>query len=412
MTAPHTERCVSASAVFWDGIASSSFTERVVVSARMFHTATVMNVNGPHRYYADPFAASPMEKSSKAPGTHGVHATMSKPPGEVDWNALDKSKFFFGGAALFSGVTCCLYPLSVIKTRQMVDGGGAGTHAPGALKVVKQVIKQRGFLGLYQGFGTVVVGTLPIRFVYLSTLELVKARVRDLLETFQVHPMYHGLADAAGGAVASSFSQILGVPIDVISQRQMVQGVSVTGKDGKVTQMKGYKNGYQALTQIVKKDGVKGLYRGFGASVATLVPGSALWWGFYGTYQRVIWSVVPETWHDGSDKSDFDKQSATKKPAESKLIFVQIASGVCAGMTSGFLTTPLDIVKTRLQVLSGQPGGESRPFSSTARALYAEHGAKGFLRGVKPRMTSVSIWGTTMVTAYEFLKRLASADAK
>jgi hypothetical protein len=25
-------------------------------------------------------------------------------------------------------------------------------------------------------------------------------------------------------------------------------------------------------------------------------------------------------------------------------------------------------------------------------------------------MTSVSIWGTTMVTAYEFLKRLASAE--
>jgi hypothetical protein len=25
-------------------------------------------------------------------------------------------------------------------------------------------------------------------------------------------------------------------------------------------------------------------------------------------------------------------------------------------------------------------------------------------------MTSVSIWGTTMVTAYEFLKRLASVD--
>ena len=89
---------------------------------------------------------------------------------------------------------------------------------------------------------------------------------------------------------------------------------------------------------------------------------------------------------------------------------VQIFSGVFAGMSSGFLTTPLDIVKTRLQVLSGQPGGEAHTFGSTARALYKEHGAAGFLRGVRPRMTSVSIWGTTMVTAYEFLKRLASAE--
>ena len=42
--------------------------------------------------------------------------------------------------------------------------------------------------------------------------------------------MAHGLADAAGGAVASSCSQILGVPVDV--SQQMVQGVSVRARDG------------------------------------------------------------------------------------------------------------------------------------------------------------------------------------
>ena len=392
-------------------VPATSFTESVVRSKAF------------SRDLIGAFAASPMESSSRSVGsstissTPGIH-TPSKPPGEVDWDTLDKTKFFLGGAGLFSGVTCCLYPLTVIKTRQMVDGGSTGNAAPGAVQVVREVIKTRGVLGLYQGFGTVVVGTLPIRAVYLSTLELVKARVRDGLEVFEVPSIYHGVADAAGGAVASSFSQILGVPIDVISQRQMVQGVSVKSSDGKMTTMKGYKNGYQALLSIIKKDGIRGLYRGFGASVATLVPGSALWWGFYGTYQRVIWTIVPEEWHAGwgtvsetnSSVNSSAKPSSNNKPAESKLILVQIASGICAGMSSGFLTTPLDIVKTRLQVLSGQPGGETRTFSSTAKALYAEHGARGFLRGVRPRMTSVSIWGTTMVTAYEFLKRLASAE--
>jgi len=33
-------------------------------------------------------------------------------------------------------------------------------------------------------------------------------------------------------------SQVLGVPIDIISQRQMVQGVSVKGADGANTQLK------------------------------------------------------------------------------------------------------------------------------------------------------------------------------
>jgi len=32
-------------------------------------------------------------------------------PAEIDWDMLDKSKFFFLGAALFSGVSTALYPM-------------------------------------------------------------------------------------------------------------------------------------------------------------------------------------------------------------------------------------------------------------------------------------------------------------
>ena len=51
------------------------------------------------------------------------------------------------------------------------------------------------------------------------------------------------------------------------------------------------------------------------------------------------------------------------EPGEGVVVGVQVASGVCAGATSGFLTTPLDIVKTRLQVLSG-PRGRPRGAAS------------------------------------------------
>lgn len=369
----------------------------------------------PRREISVPACAMAAESAPSRPG----------PPGEVNWEKLDKRKFFVGGAALFSGVTCALYPLTVIKTRQMVDGSGKSLSG---VSIVRDILRSRGVLGLYQGFGTIVVGTLPIRMVYLSTLEVVKARARGVCEALELPPIAHGIADAAGGATASMCSQVLGVPIDIISQRQMVQGVRVKSADGGSTTLEGYRNGWHALRHIVATDGVRGLYRGFGASVITLVPGSALWWGFYGTYQRLIWSVVPADLGggggvgessggeiggeigggDGGGAGTSGTHAAT--PSDGTLIGVQIASGVCAGASSGFLTTPLDIVKTRLQVLSGQPGGDAHTFSSTARELYREHGAAGFLRGVRPRMTSVSIWGTTMVTTYEFLKRLASAE--
>jgi len=315
-------------------------------------------------------------------------------PREVDWDSLDKRKFVLNSVGLFSAVTMALYPLSVIKTRQMV---GSDAQMTKARDIVRDIVRERGVRGLYRVFGTIIVGAMPIRVVYLSTLEAVKTHTNVVFDSYNVPEMYRGAADAAGGATASLISQTLAVPVDVISQRQMVQGMKSGGsvaESGAV--LVGYRNGIDAVRTIVRTEGVRGLYRGFGASIATLVPGSALWWGFYGTYKRALWGVAPEEWRNEATTSD------------GQVAVVQAAAGVCAGMSSGFLTTPLDIMKTRLQVLSGQPGGDKHTLASTARALYAEHGAMGFLRGVRPRMVSVSIWGTTMVSVYELLKRQAS----
>ena len=41
------------------------------------------------------------------------------PPPEVDWDSLDKRRFLANGVGLFTGVTTLLFPLTVIKTRQM-----------------------------------------------------------------------------------------------------------------------------------------------------------------------------------------------------------------------------------------------------------------------------------------------------
>lgn len=45
----------------------------------------------------------------------------------------------------------------------------------------------------------------------------------------------------------------------------------------------------QISTEIVKliyqRDGFKGFYRGYVASLCAYVPNSALWWGLYTTYQ-------------------------------------------------------------------------------------------------------------------------------
>ena len=353
-----------------------------------------------------PSAPAAMASTGESPNAtpHFAAASTSSAssmPREVDWHTLDKRKFFLTGVGVFSGVTMALYPLSVIKTRQMVSAHVQQTRA---YDIVRDILRERGVRGLYRGFGTIVVGAIPIRVVYLSTLEAVKAYTNDVFDSWNIPSMYRGAADAAGGATASLVSQTLAVPVDVISTRQMVQGMksgharAVAGSSEKAAEEAvfiGYRNGLDAVRTIVQKEGVRGLYRGFGVSVATLVPGSALWWGFYGTYKRALWEVAPDSWRDEATTSD------------AAVMAVQGASGVCAGMSSGFLTTPLDVIKTRLQVLSGQPGGEQNTLSSTVGAIYREHGAAGFFRGVRTRLINVSIWGSVMVNVYEITKRLA-----
>ena len=43
-----------------------------------------------------------------------------------------------------------------------------------------------------------------------------------------------------------------------------------------------------------------------------------------------------------------------------------------------------------------------------AGQLVLEDGVTGLWRGVGPRMLSAMLWGTCMVSAYEFLKRMSA----
>lgn len=261
----------------------------------------------------------------------------------------------------------------------------------GTLSAVRQLAAAEGVRGLYRGYSTVIVSTLPIRGVYLSVLEVTKARCRawEALASLP-EAVRTGAADFVAGAVASCVTQCLVVPVDVVSQRLMVQG---TQQGAPV-----YRNGFAAAHGILAQEGLAGLYRGAGASLAIFVPSSGLWWGAYGAYQRVLWSALASVPGRGP-------------PAEGDAIPVQVASALCAGATSGLLTTPLDVVKTRLQTAPFEPGKPRPTFRSIAVRLLRDEGVAGFLRGVGPRVTSTMLWGTCMVQAFELLKRRSVRDA-
>ncbi|GFY84856.1 mitochondrial substrate carrier family protein [Actinidia rufa] len=304
---------------------------------------------------------------------------------EINWDKLDKTKFYVLGAGIFTGVTVALYPVSLVKTRLQV--ATMDTVERSAFSVIRSILRTDGVPGLYRGFGTVITGAIPARIIFLTALETTKVAVFRSVEPFKLsEPTQAAIANGIAGMAASLCSQAVFVPIDVVSQRLMVQGYS-----GHAT----YNGGFDVVRKVLKSDGIRGLYRGFGLSVMTYSPSSAVWWASYGSSQRVIWRLLG---HDSVHEK-------SAPPGQWTIVSVQAAGGIFAGATASCITTPFDTIKTRLQVM----GHENRhTVRQVVKGLIADDGWKGLYRGLGPRFFSMSAWGTSMILAYEYLSRDSS----
>lgn len=321
-------------------------------------------------------------------------------PEEIDWQMLDKTKFFFLGAGLFSCVSATLYPVVVLKTKQQVSSSHLSS-----LKTAFSIIKYEGFRGLYRGFGTSLVGTIPARALYMTALEVTKSKVgANTVKLGFPEPSAAAIANAVAGLTAALAAQLVWTPIDVISQRLMVQGKSCNK----------YINGIDAFRKIMHTDGPRGLYRGFGISVMTYAPSNAVWWASYSVTQRLVWGGIGSYMSKKDEDSNENGNVVAIRPDSRTVMAVQGVSAAMAGGVSALVTMPLDTIKTRLQVLdnsSDDNNGRKGPtVGQTVRNLVKEGGLMAFYRGLGPRWASMSMSAATMITTYELLKRLSTKN--
>ncbi|CAH9076911.1 unnamed protein product [Cuscuta europaea] len=308
-------------------------------------------------------------------------------PAEIDWEMLDKSRFFFLGAGLFSGVSAALYPVVVLKTRQQV----AECPPLSCIKTALSIVKNDGVRGLYRGFGTSLMGTIPARALYMGALEITKSSLgTTTIRLGFPEATAAAIANAAAGLSAAIAAQLVWTPVDVVSQRLMVQSNASTN----------YLNGFHAFRKILSTEGARGLYRGFGISILTYAPSNALWWASYSVSQRLVWSSY------GRVRTGMDYRS----PDPKTVMIVQGVSAAIAGGVSALITMPLDTIKTRVQVMDGGDGRKGPSVRQTLRNLVKEGGWGACYRGLGPRWASMSMSATTMITTYEFLKRLSTKN--
>ncbi|KAH0725423.1 hypothetical protein KY284_001288 [Solanum tuberosum] len=307
---------------------------------------------------------------------------------DINWDRLDKARFHIIGAILFTLQSALIHPTAVVKTRMQVAGSGLSQMT--GFSVFRHIIRSDGIPGIFRGFGTSAVGSLPGRVLALTSLEVSKDMMLKYTQGLNMsEPTRAALANGFAGMVSNLLSSVYFVPLDVICQRLMVQGIPGT---------KPCAGPFDATRKVLKAEGIRGIYRGFGLTAVTQSPAQALWWGAYGAAQHISWRNLGY-----SDNTD-------KKPSHMQIVAVQATAGLAAGACSSVITTPIDTVKTRLQVIDDYDVGRPSVLKTT-KTLLREDGWKGFYRGFGPRFLNMSFYGTTMIVTYEIISLCLSLAA-
>lgn len=98
-----------------------------------------------------------------------------------------------------------------------VDGSGL-SHMRG-ISVFKQILKTEGVPGIFRGFGTSAIGSLPGRVLALTSLEVSKDMMFKYTEGLDMSEATRvGMANGVAGLVSNLVSCAYYVPLEVVGK--------------------------------------------------------------------------------------------------------------------------------------------------------------------------------------------------
>ncbi|KAK1234871.1 mitochondrial aspartate-glutamate transporter agc1 [Marasmius sp. AFHP31] len=217
----------------------------------------------------------------------------------------------------------------------------------------------------------VVKGVAPEKAIKLTVNDLIRSRTMDP-ETGRIKLGWEFVAGGTAGGCQVIFTN----PLEIVKIRLQVQGEAAKA-EGAIP---------RGAVHIVRQLGVMGLYKGASACLLRDIPFSAIYFPAYGHL-----------------KSDLFKEGYNGK----QLSFLEtLAAAGIAGMPAAYLTTPADVVKTRLQVEARKGQTHYKGLRDAFVKIYREEGFAALFKGGPARvLRSSPQFGFTLL-AYEELKKL------
>ena len=252
-------------------------------------------------------------------------------------------------------VETLFYPLDTIKTRLQAARGGTGLLGANN--------KANLFKGVFNGLSKNIAGCVPATALFFLAYEPTKRYLERTLP-----PEQNYAAMFAAGATGCLASSIVRVPTEVIKTRAQ------TG------------NKVQSLGGILRASGITGLFVGYGSFLIRDLPFDAIEFSLYEEAK-----ISYAKWR-GRTPSEVSRAEAT-------------ILGATAGGITGFVTTPLDVIKTRLMTDTCTISPLKGVVDCGTR-IVREEGAKALFRGASPRVLWISLGGGAFFGVLESARKI------
>ncbi|KKY23844.1 putative mitochondrial carrier protein [Phaeomoniella chlamydospora] len=249
-------------------------------------------------------------------------------------------------------------PFENLKTRMQ------SRHFANALECARYTLRTEGYRGFWAGSVPPLFYLTFTRVSGFSFYQKAKYAINDALERTTGHSPLTEVNTPAKNATQTSV---------------LMSGASITDGAGSFkTKNAGRVNTFQAITQIVQRYGILGLYTGFHLHLLRETIGSGLYFGVYESTKQIM------TTYSGAEK-------ANSKGA------VLVAGGLC-GVGAWLFTYPLDTMKTRAQsVLIGNP-------TKAAQSCVAAAAKSSKFKGVEMMILRSCIQNMIQMSAFEYFK--------
>ncbi|KAE8714201.1 putative Soybean protein regulated by cold-2 [Hibiscus syriacus] len=172
------------------------------------------------------------------------------------------------------------YPFDLLRT--LLASQGEPKVYPNMRSALFDILKTRGFSGLYAGLSPTLVEIIPYAGLQFGTYDTFKRwimawnRLRSSNTSSTTDDSLSSLQLLICGLAAGTCAKLVCHPLDVVKKRFQIEGLQRHPKYGARVEHRAYRNMFDALNRILKSEGLHGLYKGIVPSTIKAAPAGAV----------------------------------------------------------------------------------------------------------------------------------------